>query len=191
MLLTEYALAIANTIKGASRLINDQNYQYPYLIPAIILAIFTTTNFVHLKKLACLLFLLTLSMRIANMLVIFRILFYTIALIWCNQRHRAITVNQSVSLCLLPNSICIHDFYRFMLVCLLLLDMFDMVLKFGSYIVDGLREYRQPVLIYIPPFAELRGGAWVVLDTKINPEYMEMYADKESRLAWHWFQIVR
>jgi acetyl-CoA carboxylase/biotin carboxylase 1 len=59
--------------------------------------------------------------------------------------------------------------------------MFDMVIKFGSYIVDGLREYRQPIIIYLPPHAELRGGAWVVLDSKINPEYMEMFADKESR----------
>ena len=63
------------------------------------------------------------------------------------------------------------------------LDMFDMIVKFGSYIVDGLREYRQPILIYIPPFGELRGGAWVVLDPKINPEFMEMYADRESRSA--------
>lgn len=62
-----------------------------------------------------------------------------------------------------------------------LLDMFDMVLKFGSYIVDGLRQYRQPILIYIPPYGELRGGAWVVLDPKINPEFMEMYADRDSR----------
>ena len=61
--------------------------------------------------------------------------------------------------------------------------MFDMVLKFGSYIVDGLQQYRQPVLIYIPPFGELRGGAWVVLDTNINPEYIEMYADKDSRCS--------
>ena len=60
-------------------------------------------------------------------------------------------------------------------------DMFDMVLKFGSYIVDALREYRQPIQIYIPPYAELRGGAWVVLDPKINPEFMEMYADKDAR----------
>jgi acetyl-CoA carboxylase/biotin carboxylase 1 len=59
--------------------------------------------------------------------------------------------------------------------------MFDMVIKFGSYIVDALHQYRQPVLIYIPPNGELRGGAWVVLDTKINAEYMEMYADKDSR----------
>lgn len=31
------------------------------------------------------------------------------------------------------------------------------------------------------PNGELRGGAWVVLDPSINPEQMEMYADKESR----------
>ncbi|XP_013400503.1 acetyl-CoA carboxylase isoform X2 [Lingula anatina] len=60
-------------------------------------------------------------------------------------------------------------------------DMYDQVLKFGSYIVDGLREYRQPILIYIPPNGELRGGAWVVVDPSINPRYMEMYADRESR----------
>uniref|UniRef100_A0A8C0X5I2 acetyl-CoA carboxylase n=1 Tax=Castor canadensis TaxID=51338 RepID=A0A8C0X5I2_CASCN len=60
-------------------------------------------------------------------------------------------------------------------------DMYDQVLKFGAYIVDGLRQYRQPVLIYIPPYAELRGGSWVVLDSTINPLCIEMYADKESR----------
>lgn len=64
---------------------------------------------------------------------------------------------------------------------LLSLDMYDQVLKFGAYIVDGLREYRQPVLVYIPPQAELRGGSWVVIDSTINPRHMEMYADKESR----------
>uniref|UniRef100_A0A8C1CXW5 acetyl-CoA carboxylase n=1 Tax=Cyprinus carpio carpio TaxID=630221 RepID=A0A8C1CXW5_CYPCA len=55
------------------------------------------------------------------------------------------------------------------------------VLKFGAYIVDGLREYRQSVLVYIPPQAELRGGSWVVIDPTINPRHMEMYADKDSR----------
>eukprot|EP00063_Salmo_salar_P052735 XP_014027570.1 PREDICTED: acetyl-CoA carboxylase-like isoform X2 [Salmo salar] len=60
-------------------------------------------------------------------------------------------------------------------------DMYDQVLKFGAYIVDGLREFRQPVLIYIPPHAELRGGSWVVIDPTINPLCMELYADKESR----------
>uniref|UniRef100_A0A3Q3IDI1 acetyl-CoA carboxylase n=1 Tax=Monopterus albus TaxID=43700 RepID=A0A3Q3IDI1_MONAL len=60
-------------------------------------------------------------------------------------------------------------------------DMYDQVLKFGAYIVDGLREYKQPVLVYIPPQAELRGGSWVVIDSTINPRHMEMYADKDSR----------
>uniref|UniRef100_A0AAX7SUC5 acetyl-CoA carboxylase n=1 Tax=Astatotilapia calliptera TaxID=8154 RepID=A0AAX7SUC5_ASTCA len=60
-------------------------------------------------------------------------------------------------------------------------DMYDQVLKFGAYIVDGLREYKQPVLVYIPPQAELRGGSWVVIDPTINPRHMEMYADKDSR----------
>lgn len=59
--------------------------------------------------------------------------------------------------------------------------MYDQVLKFGAYIVDGLRQYKQPVLIYIPPYAELRGGSWVVVDSTINPLCIEMYADKESR----------
>ncbi|XP_048833144.1 acetyl-CoA carboxylase isoform X2 [Brienomyrus brachyistius] len=60
-------------------------------------------------------------------------------------------------------------------------DMYDQVLKFGAYIVDSLREFRQPVLVYIPPHAELRGGSWVVIDPTINPLYMELYADRESR----------
>nr|WDE40200.1 acetyl-CoA carboxylase [Tegillarca granosa] len=60
-------------------------------------------------------------------------------------------------------------------------DMYDQVLKFGSYIVDGLVEYKQPILIYIPPYAELRGGAWVVVDPTINSRHMEMFADELSR----------
>ncbi|KRZ57740.1 Acetyl-CoA carboxylase [Trichinella nativa] len=60
-------------------------------------------------------------------------------------------------------------------------DMFDQVLKFGAYIVDALRKYEQPVFVYIPPHAELRGGAWVVVDPSINSRYMEMYADSKSR----------
>ncbi|KRX91996.1 Acetyl-CoA carboxylase [Trichinella pseudospiralis] len=59
--------------------------------------------------------------------------------------------------------------------------MFDQVLKFGAYIVDALRKYEQPVFVYIPPHAELRGGAWVVVDPSINSRYMEMYADSKSR----------
>ncbi|GAB6029960.1 hypothetical protein CHUAL_005655 [Chamberlinius hualienensis] len=60
-------------------------------------------------------------------------------------------------------------------------DMYDQVLKFGAYIVDALREYQQPIIVYIPPYAELRGGAWVVVDPTINIQHMEMYADPESR----------
>lgn len=60
-------------------------------------------------------------------------------------------------------------------------DMFDEILKSGSNIVDALRAYRQPVFVYIPRGAELRGGAWVVLDTLINPGAIEMYADPTAR----------
>ena len=60
-------------------------------------------------------------------------------------------------------------------------DMYNEILKFGSYIVDNLRKYRHPVFIYIPPFGELRGGAWVVLDPTINIEKMEMYCDTQAR----------
>ena len=40
-------------------------------------------------------------------------------------------------------------------------DMYDEVLKYGSYIVDALVKMEQPVFVYIPPFGELRGGSWV------------------------------
>ncbi|CAB4070279.1 ACACA [Lepeophtheirus salmonis] len=60
-------------------------------------------------------------------------------------------------------------------------DMYEQVLKFGSMIVDALRQYNQPIIIYLPPFAELRGGSWVVIDATINTAQMEMYADPNSR----------
>uniref|UniRef100_A0A670ZXV3 acetyl-CoA carboxylase n=1 Tax=Pseudonaja textilis TaxID=8673 RepID=A0A670ZXV3_PSETE len=60
-------------------------------------------------------------------------------------------------------------------------DMYDQVLKFGAYIVDSIRQFKQPALVYIPPHAELRGGSWVVIDPTINPLHLELYADKESR----------
>ena len=43
-------------------------------------------------------------------------------------------------------------------------DMYNEVLKYGSYIVDALVQYEQPVFVYIPPFGELRGGSWVSFD---------------------------
>ncbi|KAI4277224.1 MAG: hypothetical protein LQ337_001938 [Flavoplaca oasis] len=60
-------------------------------------------------------------------------------------------------------------------------DMYNEVLKYGSYIVDALVAYEQPIFVYIPPFGELRGGSWVVVDPTINAEYMEMYADEDAR----------
>lgn len=60
-------------------------------------------------------------------------------------------------------------------------DMFDEVLKFGSMIVDALVAFKQPIFVYIPPHAELRGGAWVVVDPTIHAEVMEMYAAAEAR----------
>jgi acetyl-CoA carboxylase/biotin carboxylase 1 len=61
-------------------------------------------------------------------------------------------------------------------------DMMNEVLKQGALIVDGLSSYKQPVFIYLPPRAELRGGAWVVVDKTINENgMMEMYADPTSR----------
>jgi len=60
-------------------------------------------------------------------------------------------------------------------------DMYGEILKFGAMIVDALRTYKHPVMVYIPPKGELRGGAWVVVDPTINQDMMEMYADVESR----------
>lgn len=60
-------------------------------------------------------------------------------------------------------------------------DMAGEILKFGSMIVDALREYEHPVYMYIPPYGELRGGSWVVVDPTINEDKMEMYADPDSR----------
>lgn len=59
--------------------------------------------------------------------------------------------------------------------------MYEQIIKFGAYIVDGLRKYTKPIFIYIPPNGELRGGAWAVVDPTINPRYMEMFADNTSR----------
>jgi len=60
-------------------------------------------------------------------------------------------------------------------------DLFEGVLQAGSLIVDQLRTYRQPVFVYLPPGAELRGGAWVVVDAQINAGRVEMYADPAAR----------
>jgi len=60
-------------------------------------------------------------------------------------------------------------------------DLFDGVLQAGSLIVEHLRTYKRPVFVYIPCGAELRGGAWVVVDSQINATHVEMYADPTAR----------
>ncbi|WVW79516.1 hypothetical protein I302_101485 [Kwoniella bestiolae CBS 10118] len=60
-------------------------------------------------------------------------------------------------------------------------DMAQAILKEGAKIVDGLSSYKHPVIVYLVPNGELRGGAWVVLDPSINPEHMTMFVDNDSR----------
>ena len=60
-------------------------------------------------------------------------------------------------------------------------DMYGEVLKYGACIVDALREFKQPIFVYIPRGGELRGGAWVVIDSSINPEQMEFYASDGAK----------
>ncbi|KAF5178012.1 Acetyl-coa carboxylase [Thalictrum thalictroides] len=60
-------------------------------------------------------------------------------------------------------------------------DLFEGILQAGSTIVENLRTYTQPVFVYIPMMGELRGGAWVVVDSKINPDHIEMYAERTAK----------
>nr|ASZ00196.1 acetyl-CoA carboxylase 1 [California macrophylla] len=60
-------------------------------------------------------------------------------------------------------------------------DLFEGILQAGSNIVENLRTYKQPVFVYIPMMGELRGGAWVVVDSQINPDHIEMYADRTAK----------
>lgn len=60
-------------------------------------------------------------------------------------------------------------------------DLFEGILQAGSTIVENLRTYNQPVFVYIPMMGELRGGAWVVVDSRINSDHIEMYADRTAR----------
>ena len=66
-----------------------------------------------------------------------------------------------------------------------------MGLQSGSLIVECLRKYQQPVMVYLPPGAELRGGAWVVIDGQINPRQVAHHAREgymmkilEQLLVW-------
>ncbi|XP_059630432.1 acetyl-CoA carboxylase 1-like [Cornus florida] len=60
-------------------------------------------------------------------------------------------------------------------------DLFEGILQAGSTIVENLRSYKQPVFVYIPMMGELRGGAWVVVDSRINSDHIEMYAERTAK----------
>ncbi|KAL2653562.1 hypothetical protein R1flu_021690 [Riccia fluitans] len=60
-------------------------------------------------------------------------------------------------------------------------DLFEGILQAGSLIVEHLRTYKQPVFVFIPKTGELRGGAWVVVDSKINIDQVEMYAERTAK----------
>lgn len=60
-------------------------------------------------------------------------------------------------------------------------DLFEGILQAGSTIVENLRTYNQPVFVYIPMGGELRGGAWVVIDSRINSDHIEMFAERTAK----------
>ncbi|KAF7816939.1 acetyl-CoA carboxylase 1-like [Senna tora] len=60
-------------------------------------------------------------------------------------------------------------------------DLFEGILQAGSNIVENLRTYKQPIFVYIPMMGELRGGAWVVVDSRINSDHIEMYAEQSAK----------
>lgn len=75
----------------------------------------------------------------------------------------------------------VNPYRRIIILSFRFIDMYEQIVKFGAYIVDGLRQYCKPIFVYIPPNGELRGGAWAVVDPTINPRFMEMFADNTSR----------
>lgn len=56
-------------------------------------------------------------------------------------------------------------------------------IELGADIVGALHDYSQPVFVYLPPHAGLRGTAWSVFDSLINPDQIEMYADPEAHAS--------
>lgn len=47
-------------------------------------------------------------------------------------------------------------------------SMFKGIMKTGADIIKNLTDFRQKIIVYIPPHGELRGGTYVVFDKKIN-----------------------
>lgn len=62
-------------------------------------------------------------------------------------------------------------------------DMYNEVLKYGSYIVDALVKYEQPIFVYIPPFGELRGGSWVSFLIILRSTFLDSLLTLELRLS--------
>jgi len=64
-------------------------------------------------------------------------------------------------------------------------DLFGGVLQLGALIFSALRDYPAPVFVHLPPGAELRGGAWAVLDARSSPDGaaggIEVTADPTAR----------
>ncbi len=61
-----------------------------------------------------------------------------------------------------------------------MMELFDEILKFGAMIVEKLSTYDLPVVLYLPPYSEIRGGAWVVIDPQINPDHIIFLADEHA-----------
>ena len=51
--------------------------------------------------------------------------------------------------------------------------------------MDALRTYRRPAFVYLPPGAELRGGAWVVIDSAINSDQVAYYTSTTVTCTTH------
>jgi len=61
--------------------------------------------------------------------------------------------------------------------------LYDEVMKHGAQIVRNLRYFKQPFIIWMPPYSELRGGAWVVIDPNINREQITFLVDERATLG--------
>ena len=61
-------------------------------------------------------------------------------------------------------------------------DMFQEILKFGAGIVQALESIENKVFIYVPPYAQLRGGAMVVLSKSICKDKIKIWADNRAHL---------
>lgn len=62
-------------------------------------------------------------------------------------------------------------------------DMFEEVLTYGSQIVEELVSYDQPVTVWIPPHAQLRGGAFIVWSPLINKKCIKMFMSNSARVG--------